>query len=234
MRPTGKTISSGQAVGLDIKYQTITEEVELLAQAAVDQLSEPCATLVSAVRVRVEDRASWLHKYLLSSDPQSVFDETWRKSLSSNVPAAAVEAFTAALRPAVSQWRTLRVPVEIPLRRLLTTVHLTPSGSPSSVYEGRALSFDLELSTSLAWLGDETVAERPQVTYDLTANVDDWVVVGKKRGVYVADVSIPLSFMRSHLAIKTGEAVHRPHPRAPRLAGAAPRLGAACAGRRAA
>lgn len=176
-------------MGLNIKYQTVTEEVELLAQAALDALTEPCAKLSRAVRAHIADRSVWLQRYLLSSAQTDIFDDVWRQNLPINVPASSVETFFAALKPAKSSWRTLRVPVEIPLRRLLTTVQLTPSGSPSAVFEGRALSFDLELSTSLAWLGDEAVSERPHVTYDLTANVDDWVVVGKKRGVYVANVS---------------------------------------------
>ncbi|BEI79882.1 hypothetical protein CcaverHIS002_0104110 [Cutaneotrichosporon cavernicola] len=185
VRPTGKTISGGQAVGLDIKYQTVTGEVDLLAQAALDTLPESCAKLARAVRNHIDDRAAWLQRYILSSDVGDIFDAAWQKSVS-NVAATSIEAFVAAFRPAVPVWRTLRVPVEIPLRRLLTTVNLTPSGGPRAVYEGRAIAFDLELATSFAWLG-ETPVERPVVSYELTANADDWVIVGKKRGVYVAD-----------------------------------------------
>lgn len=187
VRPTGKAISTGQAVSLDIKYQTVTDEVDVLAHAALAALPEPCAKLARAVRTHIDDRPAWLQRYLLSSDVRDIFDAAWLQSVGAG---GAADAFVDALRPAVPAWRTLRVPVEIPLRRLLTTVQLTPADTPAAVYEGRALAFDLELATSLAWLGEQP-AERPTVSYELTANADDWVIAGKKRGVYVADPAAP-------------------------------------------
>ncbi|CAK9779681.1 hypothetical protein CC85DRAFT_273697 [Cutaneotrichosporon oleaginosum] len=187
VRPSGR-VSSGQAVGLLIKYQTVTEEVDLLSQAALDALPDSCAKLGRAVRNHIEDRPAWLQPYLLSSDVRDIFDDRWRQSVS-DLPQRTVDAFISALQPSVPQWRTLRVPVEIPLRRLLTTVTLTLSGAPMAIYEGRALAFDLELSTSLAWLGEPP--SEMIVSYELTANAEDWAIAGKKRGVYVADPASP-------------------------------------------
>ncbi len=187
VRPTGKAISSGQAVGLDIKYQTVTDEVDLVAQAALDSLPESCAKLGRAVRAHIADRPAWLQRYLLSSDIRDIFDAAWQER--ADAPGPALQSFVGALQPPAREWRTLRVPVEIPLGRLLTTVHLTPSGAPPAVYEGRALAFDLELSTSLAWLGEPP--SHMSVSYELTANADDWVIAGKKRGVYTADPARP-------------------------------------------
>lgn len=197
MRHRGKEIHAGETLQLHIEYQTVAEgkshrllglppEITLLSEAALG--SFPNRALARAVRKQVADRSRWLQRYLLADDVAAVFDKEWRSSVPSSVPAAAVDDFLASLEPAAPRWRTLRIPVEIPLRRLLTSVRLTPTSPTSSVYEGRALTFDLDLTTSFAWLG-EAEKQAFRVTYDLTANAEDWVVVGKKRGIYTADVS---------------------------------------------
>lgn len=161
-------------------------EVQLFSEAALGAFPSP--GLARSVRSHVAARSRWLQRYLLSGDEKTIFDNEWRATVPANVPASTVDAFLSAIKPVTPRWRTLRIPVEIPLRRLLTSVRLTPTSPTSSVYEGRALAFDLELATSYAWLGE---AEKRvfKVTYDITANAEDWVVVGKKRGIYVADVS---------------------------------------------
>jgi hypothetical protein len=138
------------------------------------------------VRDRVADRAAWLQPYLLSEEITTVFDTTWQASLNPET-AEAAKLFLSTLDPSAVRWRTLGIPVEVPLRRHLTTVRLTPA-TPGTLYEGRAIEFDMEFITSLAWLGDYT-ADQIRVTYDVQASADDWIVVGKKRGIYTATVS---------------------------------------------
>lgn len=115
-----------------------------------------------------------------------MFDDAWLNGVPSSTSELA-KKFMADMDPQAVRWRTLRIPVEIPLRRHLTTVRLTPAAQ-GTLYEGRALPFDIELTTSLAWLGDQS-PDNIRVTYDVQASVDDWVVIGKKRGIYTASVS---------------------------------------------
>jgi len=157
------------------------------AQSALNALPIPSAALYRAVRDRLADRSAWLQAYLLSEDIATVFDDAWLSS----VPAEAAEAaktFLASIDPSAVRWCTLRIPVDVPLQRHLTTVRLTPA-TPGTLYEGRALAFDIELTTSLAWLGNEVPRDNIRVTYDVQASADDWVIVGKKKGIYIADVS---------------------------------------------
>lgn len=168
-------------------------EVALAAQTALKTQPVPSAQLSRAVRRQLADRGLWLQKYLVSEDLTTVFDSTWLKSVPKSGREAA-HVFQAALGPVEPQRQTLCIPVEVPLRRLLTTVRFTPS-TTEPIHEGRALAFELSFSSSLAWLGVEnTGAEGTptyRVTYDVQASGDDWIVVGKKRGVYTADTSKP-------------------------------------------
>ncbi|WOO84693.1 Trafficking protein particle complex subunit 10 [Vanrija pseudolonga] len=195
VKPKGPKLPTNEVLRLSIDYHTVEEEIEAIAQASLDKLKEPCAPLTRVVRDRITDRSTWLQNYLLANDPKVVFDDNWLVGLPASVPTQVSAAFTATLSPVEAKWRTLQIPVEVPLRRLLTTVTLKPAQSLPAIYEGRALPFDLSLATSLSWIGEsegEAKKERTyRVTFDIQANADDWVVVGKKRGVYTVNPDEP-------------------------------------------
>lgn len=174
---------------LAIKYQTVDEELLHAAEAALAQLAgqKGVQALARLVRVYVTERGDWLQPYLLDGDLGAVFGRQFEAALGGAVPSGTVSAFMSTVASggqAAPQWRTLRIPVDVPLGRLLTSVTLTPS-SPATIYEGRALAFKLALRTSTAWLGKASPPAY-RVSYDVQPSADDWVVVGKKRGVYTA------------------------------------------------
>lgn len=174
---------------LAIRYQTVDEELLHAAEQALIHLAgqKGVQALARLVRVYVTERGDWLQPYLLDGDLIAVFGSKFEAALGGAVPQTTVSAFLSAVSKQSApepHWRTLRIPVDVPLGRLLTSVTLTPS-SPQTIYEGRALAFRLALRTSTAWLGR---ANPPayRVSYDVQPSADDWVVVGKKRGVYTA------------------------------------------------
>lgn len=156
------------------------------AEHALAQLSgaEGVQALARLARAHITERRGWLQSYLLDGDVGVVFGEAFREGVAGDVPLSTLERFSASLSSPKPRWRTLRIPVDVPLGRLLTTVHLSPSSS-GSIYEGRALAFELRLETSVAWLG-KAAPPAYRVTYDVQPSADDWVVVGKKRGTYAA------------------------------------------------
>lgn len=110
-------------------------------------------------------------------------------------------------------WRTLEIPVEVPQKRvstakvstsvrltggllqLLSTIRFDRDNPEGSIYEGRAIAFNVTFSTSFTWLDRAGQAEGTQegagikVVFDVTCSNDDWVVLGMKKGHYVASVS---------------------------------------------
>ena len=68
-----------------------------------------------------------------------------------------------------------------------------PTGS---VYEGRAISLSMEFNTTFSWLGkvgagarSDIENGRAELVWDVAVSQDDWVVLGKKKGQYVAEVN---------------------------------------------
>ncbi|KAL7418808.1 hypothetical protein Q5752_006492 [Cryptotrichosporon argae] len=162
---------------LAIRYRTIEEEVQLLARAALEHIAAP-STLQRAVRERLAG-GDWMSEYLTTGDAASAF-------------AGLDEAFLTALRGSNGgdlQWRTLEIPVDIPQRRLLTTVHLARP-NVDAIHEGRALPLALTLTSSAQWASGDDVAGL-DVVYELGASADDWLVVGKRKGTYRVDLARP-------------------------------------------
>lgn len=59
------------------------------------------------------------------------------------------------------------------------------------IYEGHALSLTLSLRTSFAWAGGKS--RRQRLVFDIVPNPEDWIVLGRKKGFWDAEVSrIPI------------------------------------------
>jgi hypothetical protein len=101
--------------------------------------------------------------------------------------------------------RTLEIPVDVPSRRvsqsliscqtevlmiqILTTVTMEPTTPDKGrIYEGRAIPVRIQMRTSFAWAGD--AEERTgKMVYDIVPLIEDWLVIGVKRGYYLLEVS---------------------------------------------
>ena len=103
--------------------------------------------------------------------------------------------------------RTLEIPVDVPSRRVsqryhvrpcsaddkvLTTVTMRPTTSDQGrIYEGRAIPIRVQMHTSFAWAGDDETRIGKMV-YDIVPLIEDWLVIGVKRGYYLLEVRLLL------------------------------------------
>jgi len=73
--------------------------------------------------------------------------------------------------------------------QVLTTVTMEPTTSEKGrIYEGRAIPVLIQMRTSFAWAGD--AEERTgKMVYDIVPLIEDWLVIGVKRGYYLLEVS---------------------------------------------
>jgi hypothetical protein len=55
------------------------------------------------------------------------------------------------------------------------------------IYEGRALAMTVQLTTFYSWAG-EPASARTSLVFDVQSAPDDWIILGKKRGYYIANV----------------------------------------------
>lgn len=56
------------------------------------------------------------------------------------------------------------------------------------LYEGRAIALAVRMRSTFIWAGEEDWHEA-KLVYDVLANSDDWLVIGKKKGYYDLAVS---------------------------------------------
>lgn len=104
--------------------------------------------------------------------------------------------------------RTLEIPVDVPSRRasllfchqselilqVLTTVSMQPqSPTKGPIYEGRAIPVRVQMRTTLAWAGEVDTEQLGKMIYDIVPIIEDWLVIGVKRGFYLLDVSCILA-----------------------------------------
>ena len=61
------------------------------------------------------------------------------------------------------------------------------SAASEMIYEGRALSMTLSFRTSFTWAGRSSGRQR--LVFDIVPNPDDWIVLGRKKGFWDAEVS---------------------------------------------
>ena len=89
------------------------------------------------------------------------------------------------------------------LVQLLTSVRFDQTSPDGMIYVGRAISMNVRLSTTYKWAevlsassssgGDakeKAVEGGTSVVFDVVANSEDWVVLGKKKGFYIAEVGV--------------------------------------------
>lgn len=89
--------------------------------------------------------------------------------------------------------------------QLLSTIRFDRDNPEGSIYEGRAIAFNVTFSTSFTWLDRAGQVKGAQdgagikVVFDVTCSNDDWVILGMKKGHYVASVSATVA---SHIGNK--------------------------------
>lgn len=180
----GDPVSS---LNLRIKYRQIDEEIRSSVTDALRSLSPTSRSSIErAVREILADRSKW-RSYLIGESLEEIFRYELKDMGDSGL--AFCESIKSATLP---EWRSLEIPVDVPQRRLLTAISLTPTLSPStSIYQGRPLAFLLKLSTSSQWMGlpsELTKEEKTQrLVYDVQVNPEDWIVLGKKKAYFVPD-----------------------------------------------
>nr|XP_019048846.1 hypothetical protein I302_02625 [Kwoniella bestiolae CBS 10118]OCF27776.1 hypothetical protein I302_02625 [Kwoniella bestiolae CBS 10118] len=176
----------GAVLRLRIHYQSSEEEVRLKIENAFSKLpSASRNSLRVMTREWADDRGKWLKPYLLGTSLAGTLAEGLKSQR-----VEGVEDFLQAMDNDEEQiWRTLEIPVDVPQHRLLTTVRMTPTNSSNQIYEGRAINVNLSLSTSFTWAGNHG-KDGNRLVFDIQNN-EDWLVVGKKKGYYLADPDKP-------------------------------------------
>lgn len=73
--------------------------------------------------------------------------------------------------------------------QLLVIARLSSSAQSNKemIYEGRALPMTLSLRTDFTWAG--RAKERQRLVFDIVPNPEDWIVLGRKKGFWDAEVS---------------------------------------------
>ncbi|KAK4686207.1 trafficking protein particle complex subunit 10, partial [Tremellales sp. Uapishka_1] len=217
VKPVGGQASSvAEVLRLVIQYRSLEEE----SQMAVDEaLSQTALSLDSrdvikrTMETRLSDKSAWLQTYLATGSLAQTFSPEWmdgallsmtglkredlmsavnvgkRIVIASSLYSADNEKTLLSATPALLQWRTLEIPVDVPQRRVLTTIrveHLSPDGL---IYEGRALSMNIRLQSNLTWAGSE--ASEIHLVFDIQPQPEDWLILGKKKGFYIANPDVP-------------------------------------------
>ncbi|OXG20513.1 hypothetical protein C366_02047 [Cryptococcus neoformans Tu401-1] len=178
---------------LRIKYRQVDEEIRSSVTDVFRSLSPSSrASIERAVREILADRSKW-RSYLIGESLEELFRYELKDMGDSGL--AFCESIKSTTLP---EWRSLEIPVDVPQRRLLTAVSLTPTLSPSTfIYQGRPLAFLLKLSTSSQWMGlpsELTKEEKTQrLVYDVQVNPEDWIVLGKKKAYFVPDLEKDVS-----------------------------------------
>ena len=76
--------------------------------------------------------------------------------------------------------------------QLLTCVRFDHTSPTGGVYEGRAISLNMTFDTTFNWLSsaDKDALHNGEVEmmWDVAVSQDDWVILGRKKGQYTAEV----------------------------------------------
>lgn len=69
------------------------------------------------------------------------------------------------------------------------------------MYEGRAISLNMTFETTFSWLDpaekDALHNDQVEMMWDVAVSQDDWVILGRKKGQYTAEVSSGWSSRRT-------------------------------------
>jgi hypothetical protein len=76
--------------------------------------------------------------------------------------------------------------------QVLNLVHITPASYRIEV--GQAISLTLSIQPTFGWSLD-ALPSSMTLHYDVTASVDDWLISGRKRGEFTAEVRPILALM---------------------------------------
>lgn len=181
---------SPDRVRLSVLYRTIEEELRFVLMHEVERRLAAGQDAAPAV-------SHLIHLYTEQSnrDPRLVqnYLETGRLQLTSDSGDPLIDdvlEHVAATRttPASLPWRTLEIPVDIPIMQLVCASRLVFPSDASALRVGQALDVRLEVESSWAWSGKSR--ERHEVVWELVVDEDCWVVGGAKAGEVVCDVSV--------------------------------------------
>ncbi|WVQ80318.1 hypothetical protein IAT38_002423 [Cryptococcus sp. DSM 104549] len=184
-----------------IKYRILEDEIKSAVQVALQSLPLAARTPIDhAIRKLLTDRARW-KSYLLGDSLASILGPVLKGVGKEEDTKAFIEALSEENK---TVWRTLEIPVDVPQRRLLTSIRMTPQLPASGlIYQGRAIPISLRLSTSSQWMGSVVTKQEEEVegsgggvkgkrlVFDVQASNEDWLVLGKKKGYYTADPDKP-------------------------------------------
>ncbi|KAG8842314.1 hypothetical protein FRB96_005596, partial [Tulasnella sp. 330] len=85
-------------------------------------------------------------------------------------------------------WRTLCIPVDVPILSILNTTRIAVSSGTqeTSIYAGQSVQAVLYITTTLYW-GVGSTENQHLLRYDINAESEgNWLVSGSKRGEYIA------------------------------------------------
>nr|XP_019014675.1 uncharacterized protein I206_00759 [Kwoniella pini CBS 10737]OCF53456.1 hypothetical protein I206_00759 [Kwoniella pini CBS 10737] len=172
----------GAVLRLKIRYRSLEEvEVRHAIEYAFRQLSPAARDKIRNItREWMNDKAKWLEPYLLGISLAQTLGEIFE---SQNI-----DGLESVLKDENKIWRTLEIPVDVPQHRLLTIIRMNPTTPLNQIYEGRAINMKLSLTTSFSWCGQiiKNENEKKMLVFDIQNN-EDWLIVGKKKGYYMAN-----------------------------------------------
>ena len=183
---------------LVIEYCSIEEELAEAIRAAIDGIhasSQVKGNLRRAVRRMQEDRSRWFQPYIISLGESDAMVKCISSGLEDvGARTAEIQQLVASLsdiRPP-TRWRILEIPVEMPQRRLVVSASYRLA-TPESTIEGRAITAFVTFRPSFAWAEDVKPCE---LVFEVMPSSDDWLVLGKKRGFFIAQVSLTKAIRR--------------------------------------
>lgn len=67
-------------------------------------------------------------------------------------------------------------------------MRISRQNAKAPVYEGHAVAVTASIRISSAWAAEPVEGEQ-KLVYDLQAAQDDWIILGRKKGLFSAEVS---------------------------------------------
>ncbi|KAL7418117.1 trafficking protein particle complex subunit 10 [Mrakia frigida] len=115
----------------------------------------------------------------LGEKVEGALQVAWRKAVE------VVDEYEAPFSGPDLPWRTLEIPVDVPLRQVLSAVRLSISTTgPFSV--GQPLTVVMSIDCSSRWSGGGPKPEEILMSYDLGAEFEHWLVSGRKKGTFMS------------------------------------------------
>nr|XP_018266801.1 uncharacterized protein I303_00779 [Kwoniella dejecticola CBS 10117]OBR88959.1 hypothetical protein I303_00779 [Kwoniella dejecticola CBS 10117] len=188
VKQISKDQGDGAVLRLKIRYRNLEEEIRTAIEDVMQNLPTSAGDeLCSITNIWMQDKAKWLRPYLLGSSLAETLTDMFKAQGVANSA-----TFLSVSWHQDQIWRTLEIPVDVPQHRLLTCIRMNPTTTLDKIYEGRAISMRISLTTSFTWCGTSITThendEARMLVFDIQNN-EDWLVLGKKKGYFLADPS---------------------------------------------